>query len=88
MTDPTRVPDVVAAAQTLPYGAAIIYRHFGSAHKFIDAESLRQITFERGQQFLIGDDPELEPIKAVYPYWTGSSSLQFFRAKALAQARR
>lgn len=59
MTDPTRVPDVVAAAQTLPYGAAIIYRHFGSAHKFIDAESLRQITFERGQQFLIGDDPEL-----------------------------
>ncbi len=59
MTDPSRVPDVVAAAQNLPYGAAIIYRHFGSAHRFIDAENLRQITFKRGQQLLIGADPEL-----------------------------
>ena len=59
MTDPERVPDVVASAEHLPRGTAIIYRHFGSAHKFVDAESLRQITFQREQQFLIGDDPEL-----------------------------
>lgn len=59
MTDPKRVPDPIAAAQKLPRGTAIIYRHFGSAHRFVDAEALRQITFKRGQQFLIGADPEL-----------------------------
>ena len=59
MTDSERVPDVVAAAQKLPRGTAIIYRHFGSAHRFVDAEALRQVTFERGQQLLIGNDPEL-----------------------------
>ena len=59
MTDPERVPDVVAAAQKLPRGTAIIYRHFGSAHKFVDAEALRHVTFERGQQLLIGADPDL-----------------------------
>jgi len=59
MTDPKRVPDVVAAAGKLPRGTAIIYRHFGSSHRFVDAEALRQITFKRGQQFLIGADPEL-----------------------------
>ena len=59
MTDPERVPDVVAAAQKLPRGTAIIYRHFGSAHKFVDAKALRQVTFERGQQLLIGADPKL-----------------------------
>ena len=59
MTDPKRVLDVVAAAQHLPRGTAIIYRHFGSAHRFVDAESLRHVTFQREQQLLIGDDPEL-----------------------------
>lgn len=59
MTDPKRVSDVVAAALKLPQGTAIIYRHFGSAHRFVDAEALRQVTFKCGQQFLIGDDPEL-----------------------------
>ncbi len=59
MTDPERVPDVVAAALKLPRGTAIIYRHFGSAHRFVDAEALRHVTFERGQQLLIGADPEL-----------------------------
>jgi len=59
MTDPERVSDVIKAARGMPRGAAIIYRHFGSAHKFVDAESLRQTTFEHGQQFLIGDDPVL-----------------------------
>jgi len=59
MTDPERVTDVISAVKKMPRGAVIIYRHFSSAHKFVDAEALRQITFERGQQFLIGDDPEL-----------------------------
>ncbi|WP_051279944.1 thiamine phosphate synthase [Hellea balneolensis] len=59
MTDPSRVPDVVTAAGKLPRRTAIIYRHFGSAHRFVDAENLRQVTFEREQQLLIGDDPAL-----------------------------
>ena len=59
MTDPSRVPDIIEAAEKLPRGAAIIYRHFGSAHRFVDAEALRQVTFKRGQQLLIGADPEL-----------------------------
>lgn len=59
MTDPERVKDIFGAVQNLPRGAAIIYRHFGSAHKFVDAQALRQLTFERGQQLLIGDDPIL-----------------------------
>lgn len=59
MTDPKRVTDVVAAAEMLPRRAAIIYRHFGSAHRCVDAEALRQVTFKRQQQFLIGDDPQL-----------------------------
>jgi len=59
MTDPERMTDVVKVAKKMPRGSAIIYRHFGSAHKFVDADALRQVTFERGQQFLIGDDPAL-----------------------------
>ena len=59
MTDPERVSNIISAAKKLPPGAAIIYRHFGSAHRFVDAESLRQVTFEYGQQFLIGADAEL-----------------------------
>lgn len=59
MSDPKRVPDVIAAAQSLPNGTAIMYRHFGKADKFEEAKALRQITFEKSQQFLIGADPEL-----------------------------
>jgi len=59
MTDPQRVLDPVAIAQSLPRGAAIIYRHFGKEGHKREAEALRQITFARDQQFLIGHDPEL-----------------------------
>lgn len=59
MTDPTRVPDVLKAAKAQPEGAAIIYRHFGKADKLTEAESLRQITFAKSQQLLIGNDPKL-----------------------------
>ena len=76
MTDPARIADVAMAAQNLPRGTAIIYRHFGSAHRFVDAEALRQITFERGQQFLIGADPELA-IEA------GADGVHFTRDAAL-----
>ncbi len=59
MTDPARVPDVIKAAQSLPKGSAIIYRHFGKADKYEEAAALRQISFAKSQQLLIGDDPEL-----------------------------
>ncbi len=59
MTDPERVPNTVAAVQNLPEGVAVIYRHFGKSDKLEEAEVLRRLTFERGQQFLIAEDPEL-----------------------------
>jgi len=59
MTDPSRVPDVIKAAKAQPKGAAIIYRHFGKADKADEAQALRQTTFAKHQQLLIGNDPEL-----------------------------
>ena len=59
MTDPQRVADPVKAAQNLPQGAAIIYRHYGANDALHTAQRLRQVTFEREQQFLIGHDPKL-----------------------------
>ena len=59
MTDPSVHPDAVAAAENMPRGSAIIYRHFGQARREAAAVKLRQITFARGQQFLIGNDPQL-----------------------------
>jgi len=78
MTDPERVTDVITATENIPQGATIIYRHFGSAHKFVDAEALRQITFTRGQQFLIGDDPELA-------IEVGADGVHFRRDNALVE---
>ncbi len=59
MTDPQRVLDPVAVARALPVGAAIIYRHFGREGHRREAEVLRQVTFSRDQQLLMGHDPEL-----------------------------
>ena len=56
MTDPNRVTDPAKIAAKLPKGTAIIYRHFGSPDH---AGALRDLTRTRGQQFLIGNDPEL-----------------------------
>lgn len=53
------MPDPVKAAATLPQFGAVIYRHFGHENRTAVAEALRQITFERSQQLLIGDDPDL-----------------------------
>lgn len=59
MSDPTRMGDPVAAVRQWPMGAAVIYRHFGKADRHMEALRLRAITFERGQQLLIGADPDL-----------------------------
>jgi len=59
MSDPKIHKDLAAAAKAMPRGAAIIYRHFGEAGRENIAAQLRQITFARGQQLLIGNDPEL-----------------------------
>lgn len=59
MTDPAVHDDVCALATRAPQGCAIIYRHFGAENRKDVAQRLRQITFARNQQFLIGDDPTL-----------------------------
>ena len=59
MTDPQRVSDPVSAARHLPAGITIIYRHFGRESCQRIAEELRQVTFQREQQLLIGHDPAL-----------------------------
>ena len=59
MTDPELIPDPLEAAKKLPRGSAIIYRHFGAYDKLKTAERLRDYTLDHGQQFLIGNDPEL-----------------------------
>lgn len=59
MTDPAVHDDVAALAARAPKGCAIIYRHFGSDNREAVAHHLRQVTFARGQQMLIGADPDL-----------------------------
>lgn len=76
MTDPKRVPDPVTAAQRLPEGTAIIYRHFGKEERYEEAEALRQVTFARRQQLLIGHDPGLAII-------VGADGVHFRRDAAL-----
>ena len=57
MSDP-RI-DILKAAQSLPNGCAVIYRHFGADDRAQTAARLRQICFEKSHQFLIGQDAEL-----------------------------
>lgn len=59
MSDPERTSDVLAAARSLPEGSTLIYRHFGHKEKAETAKALREITFVRNLQFLIGQDVEL-----------------------------
>ncbi|MDZ4319872.1 MAG: thiamine phosphate synthase [Phenylobacterium sp.] len=58
-TDPSRTPDPVAAARTLPAGAAVVYRAFGAADRLRVARALRQVTRRLGVGLLIGADPAL-----------------------------
>ena len=80
MTDPNRINNCLAAAKNLPEGAAVIYRHFGKSERKAEAEALRQITFQKNQQLLIGADPLLA-IKI------GADGVHFRRADGLSQAR-
>ena len=58
-TDPARTPDPVAAAATLPRGAAIVYRHFGTPDAETVARRLKAIARARGLKLLIGRDVAL-----------------------------
>lgn len=78
MSDPERTPDILRAAANMPKGAAIIYRHFGARDRGKIAEALRQITFARGQQLLIGNDPELA-------ITCGADGVHFRRDPAVAE---
>jgi len=63
MTDPARMADPIRAVTRLPEcginGLTVIYRHFGRGCPETIADQLRQITFSRGYQLLIGNDPAL-----------------------------
>ncbi|GEM_PF-235432 len=59
MTDPERISDPFAVVETLPKGAAVIYRHFGADDRHRVTAQLRELCLERGLQFLIGADVEL-----------------------------
>ena len=58
-TDPTRVPDPVAAASRLPRGAGVVYRGFGREVAEDEARALAAVARRRGLVLLIGQDAEL-----------------------------
>lgn len=58
MSDP-RTPQITKLASALPPHSALIYRHFGHTDRQEMAHNLRRICFERGAQFLIGQDTKL-----------------------------
>lgn len=58
-TDPTRTPDAEAIAETLPRGAAIVFRAFGDPEAPAQGARLRQIARRRGLKLLIGADARL-----------------------------
>ncbi|THD74270.1 MAG: thiamine monophosphate synthase [Phenylobacterium sp.] len=58
-TDPARTPDACAIAETLPRGAAIVFRAFGAADAEAQALRLKAIARRRGLKLLIGADAQL-----------------------------
>lgn len=58
-TDPARTPDVMALAESLRPGEALVYRSFGAADAEPVARALRRITRRRGVLLLIGADVRL-----------------------------
>src|SRR5262245_11638247 len=58
-TDPERTPDLAAIIARLPYGSAVVYRHFGAADRAAVARTLRLQTKRRGLKLLIGADESL-----------------------------
>ncbi|MGD9982481.1 MAG: thiamine phosphate synthase [Hyphomonadaceae bacterium] len=58
-TDPERTPDPVAAAQRLPRGTVVVYRHFGAPERVGVARRLSETCRSRGLVLVIGADVEL-----------------------------
>jgi thiamine-phosphate pyrophosphorylase len=58
-TDPQRTPDPVAAANRLPRGTAVVYRHFGAPDRADVARQLTTVCRARALTLLIAADPEL-----------------------------
>ena len=58
-TDPERTPDPCAAAERLPRGTAVVYRHFGAAERARVARRLAAIARSRGLVLLVAGDPQL-----------------------------
>lgn len=59
MTDPRRTPDPVAIAETLPAGAAVVYRPFGDPEAAAVAARLARVARRRRLLLLIGGDEDL-----------------------------
>ncbi len=59
MTDKRVEGDILEIVANLPRGACIIYRHFAAGDKEYIADKIRQTSFKRDLQFLIGKDEEL-----------------------------
>lgn len=58
-TDPTRTPDPVAAAERLPPGCGVVYRHFGAPDRARMARRLRAACDAGGHVLLIAADAAL-----------------------------
>ncbi|WP_240609455.1 thiamine phosphate synthase [Phenylobacterium deserti] len=58
-TDPVRTPDPLAAADTLPSGAGVVFRAFGDPDALNVARRLRELASARGLVLLIGADHRL-----------------------------
>lgn len=70
LTDPDRTPDVLAFAEALPDGCALIYRHFEAADHIEIAGALALIAERKGLTFLIAADPALaEAVEADGVHW-------------------
>lgn len=59
VTDPRRTPDPERIAETLPRGAAIIFRAFGAPDATRRGRALKAIARRRGLVLLVGFDPAL-----------------------------
>jgi thiamine-phosphate pyrophosphorylase len=69
-TDGARTPDPVRVAQTLPRGAAVVYRHFGADERLDVARALARVCRSRGLALLIAADPDLaQRVGAAGVHW-------------------
>ena len=100
LTDPKRVPDPVAAAETLPHGWGIIYRHFGAENREQVARHLKRVARRRQLSFLVAADPHLarsvnadgihwpHALGARARSWKARFSISTISAHSPAEARR